>query len=71
MARIEIFDDWGKPAYIIDIVSADPHDLYETVVSSLDYNRCVTCGKYVSQDDSVLIDSDDMEYACTKCHSAD
>lgn len=70
MARIEIQDDWGKLSHIIEIVSADPNDLYESVVAALgDYARCVTCQKWASVSDSVLVDSEEMEYACKACHS--
>lgn len=67
MARIEIQDDWGKPTHIIEIVSADTNGLYESVVSSLDYRRCVCCQKFASESDSVIVDSEEMEYSCRQC----
>lgn len=70
MARIEIYDDWGKLADTINIVSADPHDLLEYVTAGLgtgDYYKCVGCQKF--DHETALATSEDGEYRCSKCET--
>lgn len=69
MAGIAIIDDWGKEQYRIK-VAGSAHDIANDVCEGLGgggYERCVTCQTYTPEADCVMVDSEEVEYACKKC----
>lgn len=72
MARIEIYDDWGKLAETIEIVSADAKDLRRDIEDGIcmsDISDCAICGKF--DDASNMTWSDDTDgFRCAACDAA-
>ena len=68
MARIEIYDDWGKLAETIEIVSADAKDLRRGIELMLedDYHQCNACKTFSNERDP----DNDLEYFCAACDAA-
>ena len=67
MARIEIYDDWGKLAETLEIVSADAGDLRRAIefqfVAESDIHQCVGCGIYDEETKMVWND----QFRCAAC----
>ena len=72
MARIEIFDDWGKLRETIEIVSADAKDLRRIVEYGLEYNDIFKCGVCKKSNDlcNMTLLDDEFTHRCTSCHAA-
>ena len=70
MARIEIYDDWGKLAETIEIVSADAKDLRRDIELMLedDHYECSGCGKF--GDMAVMNLDNDLDARCAACDAA-
>lgn len=70
MAAIAIIDDWGKEQHRIKI-AGDANDIANDVLHMLsgdgEWEQCVTCETFVKYADAVLVDSDNVEYACRSC----
>lgn len=71
MARIEIYDDWGKLAETLHVVSADAKDLrkfIEEALGDVEIEQCVDCKKFDDQTNMMFDDEDNIR--CVACDKA-
>lgn len=72
MARIEIFDDWGKLAETLHVVSADAKDLRDAVENGLQQDSIYQCGICDKFNDccNMTEREDDCVMCCDDCLAA-